>query len=564
MSAPIAWSEEFRVNAVAGPWQHSARVTALANGTFVATWVEQGSDGPRVMARLFGADGTPRTGDFAIASSTGVEAGQPVIAAQPGGGFVVVWREETTLSGGEVSDGLWARTFSASGSPVSGRIDVDGAQPGMQGEPEVAVLEDGRFSVVWTNGTGNERDLYVRTFTASGSAVTGAVVVPDFTNLAQRAPSIAATADGGFVVTWSDASAQLGDDSQNEMAMRFFGPNGLPASDEALVNTTYLGIQDQSVVTQLEGGRIVVAWKDWTAEAGQADGNNVFFRIFEANGDPVGPDVIANTERALEQASPAIAALPDGGFILAWASERPGAADPAEFEIIVQVFDEAGARRDEPIVVHPDLPGLHASPSLAVLADGRVVVTWEDATGSLGDAAGIHGQILDLRDSGVARSGTSAANTMLGTGWNDTLNGRGGNDSLVGANGSDRLRGWTGNDRLNGGGDDDFIWGQRGKDVLLGGDGDDWLAGGRDNDRLVGGEGADVFVFARGDGRDRIVDWEDGVDKLDLSAFDISLRKALSYARQVGDDVVFNFGDGHTLTIEDARRGELGASDFIL
>ncbi|MBL4543940.1 MAG: hypothetical protein JKP97_19525, partial [Rhodobacteraceae bacterium] len=58
-----------------------------------------------------------------------------------------------------------------------------------------------------------------------------------------------------------------------------------------------------------------------------------------------------------------------------------------------------------------------------------------------------------------------------------------------------------------------------GNDTLRGGDGDDGVWGGIGNDLLTGGAGADRFVFAAGDDADTITDFEDGIDKLDLSDF---------------------------------------------
>ncbi|MDQ1081950.1 proprotein convertase P-domain-containing protein [Pseudoroseomonas cervicalis] len=68
----------------------------------------------------------------------------------------------------------------------------------------------------------------------------------------------------------------------------------------------------------------------------------------------------------------------------------------------------------------------------------------------------------------------------------------------------------TGNDsdnRLWGMGGDDVLIGGGGQDQLRGGEGDDRLEGGAGDDELGGGAGADLFVFAAGDGQDRILDF---------------------------------------------------------
>lgn len=89
--------------------------------------------------------------------------------------------------------------------------------------------------------------------------------------------------------------------------------------------------------------------------------------------------------------------------------------------------------------------------------------------------------------------------------------------SLPGTSGADRLTGGAGSDTLSGGGGADTLSGGAGNDVLRGGAGNDVLVGGTGNDRLAGGGGADRFVFAQGDGQDRILDFASGQDKIVLT-----------------------------------------------
>ncbi len=73
-------------------------------------------------------------------------------------------------------------------------------------------------------------------------------------------------------------------------------------------------------------------------------------------------------------------------------------------------------------------------------------------------------------------------------------------------------------DAVAGSGDslDNLIWGSAVADTLNGGAGDDRLHDGAGSDVLTGGAGADVFVFARDGALDRITDFTDGQDLIDL------------------------------------------------
>ena len=73
---------------------------------------------------------------------------------------------------------------------------------------------------------------------------------------------------------------------------------------------------------------------------------------------------------------------------------------------------------------------------------------------------------------------------------------------------------------MEGGLGHDLLKGGDGNDSLSGGHGDDTLVAGAGEDELFGGSGADVFVFENGDGpKNTVIDFQDGVDKLDISDF---------------------------------------------
>jgi Ca2+-binding RTX toxin-like protein len=124
--------------------------------------------------------------------------------------------------------------------------------------------------------------------------------------------------------------------------------------------------------------------------------------------------------------------------------------------------------------------------------------------------------------------------------------------TVDGTPGADFLRGAGGADTLSGGG---------GADDLQGFDGDDWLRGGTGDDGMTGGAGADTFVFARGDGKDWVEDFQPGTDKVRLvgiSAAEVSqaVETRWSYpgvALRYGADEVFLAGP----------RAPLAAGDII-
>ncbi|MBY6119126.1 calcium-binding protein [Mameliella alba] len=127
-------------------------------------------------------------------------------------------------------------------------------------------------------------------------------------------------------------------------------------------------------------------------------------------------------------------------------------------------------------------------------------------------------------DGDDSATGDIGADTINGGAGNDTLLGGAREDVLVGQDGADLLDGGTENDTLDGGSGNDTLLGGGANDVLRGQEGRDVLQGGNGLDFLSGGPDADVFVFGTtiemgiGALRDQILDFEKGLDLIDLSA----------------------------------------------
>lgn len=127
--------------------------------------------------------------------------------------------------------------------------------------------------------------------------------------------------------------------------------------------------------------------------------------------------------------------------------------------------------------------------------------------------------------------------------------------------------GTTGKDVITGTGFDDHLFGGRRGDTIDGGAGDDRIDGGGGKDYLTGGAGADTFVFVADGRKDFIMDFEDGLDLIDLSGYhqigtvdDLTLKTrewgVLIEIR--GEKLKVIAADGETITAEDFT-----ADDFI-
>jgi serralysin len=180
-------------------------------------------------------------------------------------------------------------------------------------------------------------------------------------------------------------------------------------------------------------------------------------------------------------------------------------------------------------------------------------------------SANVKVDLLDPKAAGTLASstsstinGTSGDNTLSGTSIADVIKAAAGNDKLYGKAGNDKLYGGTGNDALTGNSGNDHLYGSSGKDILIGSAG---------NDTLSGGSGADAFRFRGNWGADKIVDFKNTVDHIDLRSNglhfgDLSITKINGDTDGLADDVLIKAHD-QSITLLNVKMSLIGASDFL-
>ncbi|MEY8840052.1 calcium-binding protein, partial [Cribrihabitans sp. XS_ASV171] len=118
---------------------------------------------------------------------------------------------------------------------------------------------------------------------------------------------------------------------------------------------------------------------------------------------------------------------------------------------------------------------------------------------------------------------------LWGSEFDDFLYGDENANEITGDRGDDVLWGWDGNDYVNGMWDNDTIAGNKGDDTVR------------------GGLGNDVFQFWSGNGNDTIVDYVDGVDRIQFVTGAANFG-ALTIT-QVGADVRIEYGSGDQILL---------------
>ena len=183
------------------------------------------TSGYAVKAQVFTADGATVGGEILVNTATASEQGYwtSQITALANGDFVVTWNDHSQGVGGATGDtssvAVKAQVFTAAGVAVGGEILVNTATANYQEVPQITALGNGGFVITWIDGslgvggaTGDtsENAVKAQVFTAAGAAVGGEILVNTATAGPQDLQEITALPNGGFVVTWRDASQGVG------------------------------------------------------------------------------------------------------------------------------------------------------------------------------------------------------------------------------------------------------------------------------------------------------------------------------------------------------------------
>jgi len=233
-----------------------SEITALENGDFVVTWNETNEYGKQaVMGRLF--DGNNGAGDIFQVSDGIWDQSQPSIAAFGDDGFVAVWQTEEWGSEGSDGRGIAARIFqNGEGGLDAGTTFMltDELSTGIyNAAPAVADIGDG-FAVTWVNRQLGEIELKI--FDDNGTEKGATVVIDSQWGMDwETQPSIAGFGNGAFVVVY---------ETYNAIEAQVFDSDGLWLGDSIFVADNVYASQNQfsPTVSATPDGKFVVTWNN--------------------------------------------------------------------------------------------------------------------------------------------------------------------------------------------------------------------------------------------------------------------------------------------------------------
>jgi cysteine-rich repeat protein len=279
-------------------------------------------------------------------------AGQPSVAANADGTFLVTWIELSGIEG-DFHRIVFSQRFSAAGLPMGAPLVIDGADPSDQ---EVGADSAGGYLLAYRQAVAPSFDasFYGRRLDAAGAPL-GAPFRIDDAGAPQAYVSVAALPNGA-VFQWSPSGLHA----------RLHDLFGAPRGASSPVAAQIYGYTHD--VAALAGGGFVSVWSHFE---GAIRGR---FRLYDADGVPRGPAVPLAQAFAIEK----VVAEASGGFAVIGANL---------YQVFAARFDANGQPRGAALLVFTEAAPWHPVPELAVdLQDNLYAVwsSWSDASSNRG------------------------------------------------------------------------------------------------------------------------------------------------------------------------------------
>ncbi len=205
--------------------------------------------------------------------------------------------------------------------PAGGELQVNTYTTSGQFSPSVAAAANGDFVVVWTShgsygSDTSSRSVQGQRYASDGTPRGGEFQVNTYTTDWQGSPAVVADGEGDFVVVWTSHGSS-GDTSDSSVQARRYAADGTALSGEFQVNTYTPGRKVSPDMALVGGGDFVVTWGIW--EHDLEDGNGIFGQLFSADGSRRGAEFQVNSA-TLESRywTSSVASNAAGNFVVAF------------------------------------------------------------------------------------------------------------------------------------------------------------------------------------------------------------------------------------------------------
>jgi len=411
------------------PDAHPRSVATDTDGNFVVAWQSYDGAAWNAYARVFNANGTPRTDEFKVNSVvTGDQLPQqlrgsphgtllPTVAMDADGDFVVVF-----MGQGLGDDcGIFARLYDPNGEPKGAEFLVNTTTANIQENPAVAMDPTGKFIVTWDHrgkmatdpfARVQDVDVYAQRFDASGKKLGKQFVVAasggsQLGSLQDHQSSVAVDGSGNFIVAWSVTDYPY--TWSFDLQFQRYSASGTKVGK--VVTVTDNGYAP--TVAMNAGGSFAIVW---ASSVGSPVYTRLFGQQYNASGQPLGLGFQVGGDYNhyySSDAYPSVGMDGSGNLVVAWGNYDVygDVEQPMSKGVWAQQYFADGTP-SEPFVVSAFTAGDQFNPTVAMTSGGNFVIAMSGYGPS--DDQGIFVQRYALS---TGASASSVSTPIAGTGY---------------------------------------------------------------------------------------------------------------------------------------------------
>jgi len=342
-------------------------------------WERQSEvDGTQIQQLTFSSDDRPTGAVQALQPETAVQR-RPTVTQAAGGQYVVGWQENSS-SGYRVRASL----FGADGTVKQAGLTLEQSTQNFLDGVSLSLGSNGVLSAAWERWTplAGIPELVMARWDSLGNRIGSVRSVASMAHGGGQYASLATSPGGNQMLLWREGAVS---GTNARIRAQVFDANGTPVSSElpvSEVRTDYLGASGRpQVVASPLTGKFLVVWQEFFSDA-----QHLYYRLYSGRGDslelPQGLGYrgsfgsLASYGTTVGQTNPAVAVDSRGDHLVLWVEKEMGGAT----RLLGCKIDSTGAPRGSTFQV----PGvsLAAMPCLSILGTDRVVLAWNDTTGS--------------------------------------------------------------------------------------------------------------------------------------------------------------------------------------
>ena len=302
-------TQEFQVGA-SDKMQLESSIAMDDAGDFVIVWqeaIDQQSNLFIIKGRQYNKDGSPKGIPFLISGPASTTTSDisiqenaqygtyPKVTSDSQGNFIVTWHHR---------EQIYVQRFDNNASLLGTIIEIgEDIRSNVQPNPMIAMNDSGDFIIVWSGGDTDKNGIYTQRFNNTSDLLEDAFLVNGIEEKNQRNPDVALLNDGSFIVVW-ESFEQEGIGLDYGIYAQRFNTDAVRIGNEFLVNTYKTANQSHPDVALFDNGIFSVVWSSF-GQDGYEEG--IFGQLFDNRGQAIDQEFQINSLDEPDQDKPKIA-----------------------------------------------------------------------------------------------------------------------------------------------------------------------------------------------------------------------------------------------------------------